>query len=104
MQGKWCVNSCVPCLTAATTLLWYAPDKNDESQVCELDDDSRPLGFYSPKNGMEIKIVDTVGDDAFGFGDMASHHFHVTQPTYPAGSALACQARMAGGYIQGGKI
>jgi len=33
--------------------------KSGGAVICELDDDSRPLGFYSPQNGMEIKIVDT---------------------------------------------
>jgi tubulin-folding cofactor B len=33
--------------------------KQDGKPIAELDDDSRPLGFYSCKNGMEIKCVDT---------------------------------------------
>jgi len=32
--------------------------KSEGRVVCELKDDSRPLGFYSVTSGMEIKIVD----------------------------------------------
>lgn len=33
--------------------------KDHGKPVCELIDDSRPLGFYGCKSGMEIKVVDT---------------------------------------------
>ena len=33
--------------------------KSDGAVVCEMDNDSRPLGFYGVKSGMEIKVVDT---------------------------------------------
>eukprot|EP00941_MAST-03F_sp_MAST-3F-sp1_P003200 g3200.t1 len=33
--------------------------KENDQPICELSDDSRPLGFYSVKSGMEIKVVDT---------------------------------------------
>lgn len=28
--------------------------------ICELADDSRPLGYYSPEHGMDLHVVDEV--------------------------------------------
>jgi len=33
--------------------------KENGKPICEMSDDSRPLGYYGVKSGMEIKVVDT---------------------------------------------
>eukprot|EP01018_Ginkgo_biloba_P034390 Gb_34569 [translate_table: standard] len=45
------------CGTRIDSMILQLFDDNDK-KICDMDDDSRPLGFYSPHDGYRIHIVD----------------------------------------------